>query len=83
MLNAANMYKKAILPLDQSRCFKVLGDFGKAIRILVDSANFDSALACFNKLSSQQKVEVSGKTRNSIISYFVIFIILALSPVWD
>lgn len=80
MHDAANMFEKAILPLDQSRCLEDLGYFGKAIRVLVDSANFDSALDCLKKVLSQNKSEVSW---NNII-IFCVLVHMSVNPtIWE
>ncbi|XP_052678700.1 uncharacterized protein LOC128159600 isoform X4 [Crassostrea angulata] len=57
MHDAADMYRKAILPFDQSRCLEYLGYFGKAISVLVDNACFDFARASLKKFTQHQKSE--------------------------
>lgn len=59
MHDAADMYRKALLPLDQSRCLETLGYFGKAISVLVDNACFDVARESLKKFTQHQKSEVS------------------------
>lgn len=56
MHDAADMYRKAILPLDQSRCLETLGYFGKAISVLVDNARFDVARESLKSLRNTRKV---------------------------
>lgn len=59
MQDAASMYEKAILPLDQSRCLEELGNFGKAISVLVDCSNFDYARECLKRFLSHKRSKVS------------------------
>lgn len=78
MIDAAKMFERAIMPLDQSRCLEALGYFGKSISVLVDSANFDSALNCLNSALSQRKSVVSWN--NFIIFCVVVFIYVSVNP---
>ncbi|XP_065937835.1 uncharacterized protein [Magallana gigas] len=57
MHDAADMYRKAILPFDQSRCLEYLGYFGKAISVLVENACFDFARESLKKFTQHQKSE--------------------------
>lgn len=78
MIDAAKMFERAIMPLDQSRCLEALGYFGKSISVLVDGANFDSALKCLNSALSQRKSVVSWN--NFIIFCVVVFMYVSVNP---
>ncbi|XP_062596605.1 TPR and ankyrin repeat-containing protein 1-like [Saccostrea cucullata] len=49
---AAEMYGRAGMPIHQSKCLENIEYFGKALKVLINSANFDPGLECVKRFKS-------------------------------